>query len=746
MSGSDLDHGLEFAAARTAIYTGLMADWAREQRERDGYDRPFAVVALGGTGRGEMTPCSDTDFAFLFDDALEENSFLLELQRQVLHTGEFARRCGFGAGALPFNLDDMPELDTVQRNSFLDMKPVYDPDGLAERFRRRIRATFDPFEHFLHVSSFWRDHWGDLQAKSDRLDGFDIKKDGLRVFLAGIWAFAAREFVHSHQVYDTIEDKRDLEAYALLLRIRSFVHLRRGTHRAASATGAHPEDLLGFDDFQSFGAMLGPEASVEERYEFDNEVRARLLSARRRVDRYTRGVIGRAFKEGREIRTGSTVLFGAGGLRDTAALTRETDRERSRAALAMLLAAQRYGVPIDPSELETTFRDAGDWLVPVPELSALFYETKGSLADSFKFLSQLDRAEERLFPGYQKFEASLDERVMTERTALRGKHEREKIRALEEYYRRGVELLEQARQPHKLSDPAHEVSVPVETALLDANHLAAVKLALKTKRLPETPDDRKNRTDQGRPLHERFSSGLSGIPLEVYYSTCFSGAEFAEETLDLARFLVQNRKAFKVWGHADLISADLVEDFVELCGTEDRLRALFVFTCADRVRWESEEWDPALWFNIHELFCKARMIFQPDSDPTAPLAMAGYSQEELSILKDFGKDFFEGGYRHYAIRFGVHLVRMVDEAPEARPRVSLIRRGASVILGVAARDHPGTAACISGALWRRGMQLRQAHLFSAMHHGLALDFFHLAPETSVVGPGVLKELEEEIQQ
>ena len=36
---------------------------------------------VAGTGRAEMAPCSDNDFAFLFEDALEGNSFLLELQK-----------------------------------------------------------------------------------------------------------------------------------------------------------------------------------------------------------------------------------------------------------------------------------------------------------------------------------------------------------------------------------------------------------------------------------------------------------------------------------------------------------------------------------------------------------------------------------------------------------------------------------------------------------------------------------------
>ena len=49
------------------------------------------------------------------------------------------------------------------------------------------------------------------------------------------------------------------------------------------------------------------------------------------------------------------------------------------------------------------------------------------------------------------------------------------------------------------------------------------------------------------------------------------------------------------------------------------------------------------------------------------------------------------------------------------------------MLAVATLDYRGLAASISGALWQSQVELRQAHLFSTMNHGLALDFFHLAP-------------------
>src|SRR5262245_19820583 len=93
--GPDLDNGRALAVARTAIYTGLMRFWGEEQQRALRYDKPFAVVALGGTGRGEMAPYSDNDFAFLFEDALEGNAFLLELQRQVVHSNQFEAQHGF---------------------------------------------------------------------------------------------------------------------------------------------------------------------------------------------------------------------------------------------------------------------------------------------------------------------------------------------------------------------------------------------------------------------------------------------------------------------------------------------------------------------------------------------------------------------------------------------------------------------------------------------------------------------------
>ena len=744
--GPELDNGRELAAARTAIYTELVRHWAERQQHALGYQRPFAVVALGGTGRAEMTPCSDNDFAFLFEDAVEGNSFLMELQQQMLNSDRFQTEYGFACTPLPFSLDDVPSLSDKQLNSFLDMRPVYDPHGLAELFRARIRATFDPFEHFLHVRSFWNGQWEKAAGEYELVARFDIKNDGLRVFLAGIWTLAGPGFRHSHEIYREFVEPRDLAAYYYLLRTRAFVHARHPCAPSSAPGGNHVEDVLTFDDFTAFGEMLPPETDERARYEFAGHARARLLSARRRVASFAKGVIERELKQGHQVAAGSPIFYGSGGLGYQTQPAARDDREKSRAALSLLLASQRYGVPVDPSELQTTFRNAGDWLIRVPELSALFYEQRGSLADSFAFLAQFDGAEERLFPGHARFESGLDGRVMAQRQALPGTSEREKLRTLERYVREGRARLASPAPASTagLTSPSQEVPVEIEAALLDPDHLAAVKLALKTKRLPVTPDDLTVRADPRRPLYERLSTGLSGIPLADYYLPYGTECDFPREVIRIAEFLVANRRAFKERSEAGLNNEERVREFTDLCGDEHLLRSLFVFTCADRAEWEGPASDPTRWFNSRELYGKAMQVFKPSVDPAQILARWGFSPEELVVLRDFGVDFFGGVYRYYANRFGEHLARLAKDH-SLGPKAALLREGMGMIVGVAARDYRGLAAVISGALWRQQCDIRQAHLFSAMRHGLAFDFFHLAPRREALPPGLARSLEDAIR-
>jgi len=767
-----LDNGREIVARRTAIHTGLAAHWVDLQRETYGYQRPFALVALGGTGRGEMTPCSDTDFALLFEEPTKGNEFLTGLLGQTVNGDYFERTFGFKIWPQPYNLEHMSALEGMQLNAFLDMQAAYDPYDLSRRFRDRIRATFDPFEHFLHVSRFWRDAECSRPAGGcERLDRFDIKNDGLRAFLAGVWTLGGPQFRHSQDVYSGLDDSRDVDAYYFLLRIRSYIHLRRGTHCAPKVDGSHAEDELKFDDFESFGEMLGPEADERQQFEFANQVRVRLLAARRRVDRFVRGVIGRELQHGHKTGPGSSIIQGVGGLRHDTTETQATLLDKSEAALSLLLASQKYGVGIDPAELEGSFRNAGDWLIRVPTLSALFYESRGSLANSLEFLSQIDGAMERLFPGYTQFESSLDERVLEERISLRSTWVREKLRALDACLKVGWKLLAQRKARWDPLKASLADIVVVEAALLDSDHLAAVKLALLTKRLPRTAEDEIIQQDVNLELHERFASGFSQLGLKDYFAPYATEAGFTEQTVRVAEFLVANRRALKQFSNRGRNDAAAVSEFVGLCGDVQFLRSLFVFTCADRLMgvpqaavdssanaeeshdprgrsWWWHENNSVRWFNTRELYIKALARFLPGiaTDAAKALRAAGFGEREREILADFGYDYFSGLYHRHTNHFASHLLRLVED-DSAGPKVDLVRDGDAMLLGVAARDFRGLAACIAGALYRHDVNLSQAHLFSAAKYRLALDFFHLAAEqplpqdlTSVVREAVQRQL------
>ena len=753
---SELNNGREITAHRTAIHTGLAAHWVDAQRQQFGYERPFALVALGGTGRGEMTPCSDTDFALLFEEETKDNAFLTTLLDQTINGTHFAKTYGFAIWPQPYNLEHAPALNGMQLNAFLDMQAVHDPHDFTPKFRDRIRATFDPFEHFLHVSHAWRNadstHVG---GRGERLDRFDIKIEGLRAFLAGVWTLGGPQFRHSLEVYNRLDDTRDLEAYYFLLRIRAFIHLRRGTLSQPRVDGSHAEDVLGFEDFESFGELLGPAISERERFEFANQVRARLLAARRRVERFARGVIGRELQRGHKTHSGSSIIHGVGGLRLETTEPNATNQDRSTAALSLVVASQEYGVGIDPAELEESFRNAGDWLLRVPQLSALFYKSRGSLAGSLEFLSQIDGAMERLFPGYTRFESSLDERVLEERTASRGVWVREKLQTLDVCLRIGWKLLAQGKARWDPIRAGLSDIVVVESALLDSNHLAAVRLALLTKRLPMTVEDLACQADESLELHERFASGFSGIGLKEYFAAYLREAGFTETTVRVAEFLVANRRALKLFSRHGRNDEWVVGELVGLCGDVQTLRALFVFTCIDRQmgipipesdqidsptgtfdrkrrQWWSHENNAVRWFNTQELYIKALARFLPEITPNAAwtLSAAGYGTRECQILEDFGHDYFSGQYVRHTNHFATQLLRLVTNEGTP-PKVDLVRDGDAMLLGVAARDFRGLAACIAGALYHQQVSLSQAHLFSATNHNLALDFFHLAADQSL---------------
>jgi hypothetical protein len=752
----DLSNGFQIVRQRARVYLDRIAGWAEGQRFRFGYDKPFAVGAVGGTGRLEMTPNSDLDIVLLFPGKvrrdLANNAFYRELRRQTVDTRQFELAHGFSLTPIVCGLDDAGSMQGKDLNAFLDLHPVYDPEGLTGQLRERIRETCDLFAHFLYLHRKWE---GVLRRGAERvefLDRFNIKAEGLRLFLNGAWTLASRDFRHSSEIFPDLEDKTVLAAHGLLLRIRCWQHLRRGAPSPPDHGGNHAEDVMTFDDFLALDELAGEDADETERFEFAARARELLLRARRQVATFGRAVMEHELRIGRPVKGGSPVRFGRAGMFRVEPAG-GGPLERSEAAFDLLLNAQRNGVRVDPDELQGAFHQAGCWLARCPAFGRLLMEETGSLARTFDFMAQIDGAMERLFPGYSKFEASLDERVVAGRGSLQpspvNRHvleredaelqapvrrevggtraviEREKLRYLESMIAAGQSLsLDALRGPFNVN--ASDIEPAVVAAGLDNTQLAAVRLAIKTKRLPVTAGDLEARADPALCLMKRVSSGLSGIPLDQYFEGWENECGLPPETLDLTRFLVAQRRAFKDAAKFGSNPDEMVREFAGLCGDAGRLRALYVFTHADSLRMAGDAPEIERWFHTRELFWKALRWFEGgDADAaSALLEPQGMDEERLRVLRDFGEDFFSGIYAPQILKFGTHLFKLATGG-ETKPKTRLYWEGPSPVLAVAARDWRGLAACISGEFFSRGISVRQAHLFSAMMHGLALDFFHI---------------------
>jgi len=215
--------------------------------------------------------------------------------------------------------------------------------------------------------------------------------------------------------------------------------------------------------------------------------------------------------------------------------------------------------------------------------------------------------------------------------------------------------------------------------------------------------------------------------------------------IGLTTFLVGQRRAFKRLAEVGMADSGLVGSLAGLCADEQRLRALFVFTCADRCEWESEQQQPDRWFSIRELYYKTMLRFRPSSARGRSLLDDGFAEDDLVVLQGFGAGLVGGAYWRHALRFASHLLRLAADPACQEPKTAIVRDGASVILGVVSRDFRGLAAVITGALWRMGVGLQQAHLFTSSEQGLALDFFHLAGDLTAPGE-IAEQVAEAIRQ
>jgi [protein-PII] uridylyltransferase len=167
--------------------------------------RPLAVFATGGYGRRELAPFSDIDLTFV--PAQENDPFterlvkrLFQAMMQVFYT-DAKLKVGYAYRLM----DDCDALDHKTRTGLLEMRPIEGDSELIEAFTTRFWRSLDPtgftLERYRECQSRWAKLGaGVLRAEPNLKEG----RGGLRDRHTLNWMTEARYGVAPDQVLETL--------------------------------------------------------------------------------------------------------------------------------------------------------------------------------------------------------------------------------------------------------------------------------------------------------------------------------------------------------------------------------------------------------------------------------------------------------------------------------------------------------------------------------------------------------------
>ena len=234
--------GLDIAHARAATIDAMLvalfdAGVQRYQQTSGALPAPVSLVALGGYGRGELSPLSDVDLMFLFPAKTKPavvKPFLEQLTNDILYP---LWDCGLKVGHSTRNLDDVfieARKDIQTLTSLLEARLIAGSDALFETLEQNYRAfatTEDPKGYIaarLSDQAQRRAKYGDTVFLQEP----DLKNGvgGLRDYQNAVWMARVKLGIRHidelvTQNYLRAEELADFtRAYGVLLRVRNELH------------------------------------------------------------------------------------------------------------------------------------------------------------------------------------------------------------------------------------------------------------------------------------------------------------------------------------------------------------------------------------------------------------------------------------------------------------------------------------------------------------------------------------------
>ncbi|MEO9101875.1 MAG: [protein-PII] uridylyltransferase, partial [Burkholderiaceae bacterium] len=237
-----------------------------------GLDTPFALVAVGGFGRGELFPHSDVDVLLLLPDGAEPGTDAeLTARLEAFVTGCWD--VGLEIGSSVRSIDDClveAEKDLTVQTSLLDSRLVVGDSALFDEFRTRFSAALDPQAFFIGKTLEMRQRHSKYEDTPYALEpNCKESPGGLRDLQVILWVAKAAGFgtswddLAANGLATPFEVRQLKRNESLLSLIRSRLHLlaRRREDRLVFDLQTAVAESFGFHSVTPGGQRLPIRAS-----------------------------------------------------------------------------------------------------------------------------------------------------------------------------------------------------------------------------------------------------------------------------------------------------------------------------------------------------------------------------------------------------------------------------------------------------------------------------------------------------
>jgi [protein-PII] uridylyltransferase len=707
------DAGLPASEAvrqRAALYDRLLVGLFQEAdhaycEEHGAPDARLTLCAVGGYGRGELSPASDLDLLFLFP--YEVGAYVEVVSERLLY---WLWDLSLEVGSSVRSIDGCVRLaktDLSAYTSLLDHRYLAgDPDLYAELDSRLFRAVFSRgVSAFLQMREREDRERRERYADTVYLLEPHVKQGegGLRDLHQALWAAHVRFHVKGLDDLLRLGAVSEREAQALRAAHEFLLAVREVLHR----TAGRKQDRLTFDVQEQIAREFGHRDT--ERALAVEQFMQRYYQAARTVRHHAERILERCAISERRRKPARGTPVGRHFRIFNGALTVQSDdifRRHPEAIMEIFHESMVRNLPLYPYAkdllAESTQRIGAD-LRRDPAVAARFLEILTHPADKRGVLREMH-------------DLGVLGAYLPEFGRLTGKHQHTiyHVYTVDVHTLTAIERLKALHRGELAKEVPH-----VSEVMAEVERPRTLYLALLFHDIGKGTG--RDHSEVGAEMATRACERLGLAPEEI--------AEVA--------FLVRRHLAMVILStRRDMHEEALLESFCAEIGDIDLLRKLYVLTYADSVTTGPNIWSDWKAMLVRELYDRAheRMRGQPGAfndaetvqarraESRALLASTAPAEEVEAFLVSMPDRYF---LAFHADTVATHfaLARRLGEAAVAIEKQPFPDRGYTEVI-LTCKDRPGLLALLTGGMTANGIDILGALIYTRTN-GEALDVFYV---------------------